>query len=176
MKFLVFKFLITFVYLITTSSSYSIEQPDLKNIVVYDKPKSIKNVNFKDFNNKNVNLDQYKGKLLILNFWATWCKPCKEEMPSLDLLQSDIRFDNLKIFTINVGKDSSSKSEKFFKELKIKNLEIYSDPALELPNKFSLRGIPTTIFINKEGKEFSRLIGSIDFKSKEFVNWLMNYK
>ena len=114
----------------------------------------------------------YKGKLLILNFWATWCAPCREEMPSLDVLQSDIRFNNLKIFPINIGQEDSLKSVSFFKELKIENLNIYFDPTINLAKKFSLRGVPTTIFFNKEGKEFARIIGSIDFSDEKFIEWL----
>ena len=81
------KFLIIFIYLITTSVSYSIETPDIKNIVINKDPKKYENITFKDINNKNINLKAYKNKLIILNFWATWCAPCLEEMPSLDLLQ-----------------------------------------------------------------------------------------
>ena len=77
---------------------------------------------FKDKNQKDIDLVNYKGKLLILNFWATWCVPCREEMPSLDLLQSDIRLNNLKIFPINIGQEDLSKSVTFFKQLEIKNL------------------------------------------------------
>ncbi len=65
---------------------------------------------------KNVNLDDFKGKLIILNFWATWCAPCKEEMPSLDELQSNIELNNLKIFTINIVQEDISKSELLFNE------------------------------------------------------------
>ena len=134
-----------------------------------------KNVIFKDINQKDVNLDTFKGKLLILNFWATWCAPCKEEMPSLDDLQSNTKFNNLKIFPINIGKENISKSEFFFKELNIKNLDIYIDAPVTLAKKFSLRGVPTTILFNKEGKEFARIMGSIDFNDEEFINWLMVY-
>ena len=134
-----------------------------------------KNVIFKDINQKDVNLDTFKGKLLILNFWATWCAPCKEEMPSLDDLQSNTKFNNLKIFPINIGKENISKSEFFFKELNIKNLDIYIDAPVTLAKKFSLRGVPTTILFNKEGKEFARIMGSIDFNDEEFINWLKLY-
>ena len=91
MKFLVFKFLTALFYLIITSASYSIELPDIKNIVINKDNKSYKNVIFKDVNNQDINLDDFRNKLLIVNFWATWCAPCREEMPSLDLLQSDKR-------------------------------------------------------------------------------------
>ena len=169
------KFLIIFFYLIATGLSYSIEQPDIKNIVINKDPKSYKNVIFKDVNNKDINIENYKNKLLILNFWATWCLPCREEMPSLDLLKLDKRLNNLKIFPINIGRENITKSKIFFKNLKIKNLEIYFDPSINLVKKFSLRGVPTTVFINKEGEEFARILGSIDFQDEKFINWLQNF-
>ena len=169
------KLLIIFIYLITSSFSYALERPDLKNLVLIKNPKIYKNVIFKDINQKDVNLDDFKGKLLILNFWATWCSPGREEMPSLDRLQSNSNFKNIKIFPINIGQEGVSKSESFFKELNIKNLEIYFDAPITLAKKFALRGVPTTILFNKEGKEFARIIGSIDFNDKEFINWLKLY-
>ena len=151
------------------------EKPDLKNLVLIKKPKSYEEIIFKDINQKNVNLDDFKGKLIILNFWATWCAPCKKEMPSLDDLQINNKLNNLKIFPINIGQEDALKSEFFFKELNIQNLKIYFDAPITLAKKFSLRGIPTTILFNKEGKEFARIIGSIDFNDKKFINWLKLY-
>ena len=166
------KLLIIFIYLITINFSYAFEKPNLKNLVVIKNPKSYENVIFMDINKKTVNLEDFKGKLLILNFWATWCAPCKEEMPSLDALQSNLNLNNLKIIPINIGQEDLSKSKIFFKELNIKNLNIYFDAPITLAKKFALRGVPTTILFNKEGKEFSRIIGSIDFNDEEFINWL----
>ena len=169
------KLLIIFIYLITINFSHAFEKPDLKNLVLIKNPKLYKDVIFMDINQKNVELDDFKGKLLILNFWATWCAPCKEEMPSLDNLQSNTELDNLKIFPINIGREDLPKSKSFFKELKIKNLEIYLDAPITLAKKFALRGVPTTIIFNKDGKEFARIIGSIDFNDEEFINWLKLY-
>ena len=169
------KLLTIFIYLLITNFSYASEKPDIKNLVLIKNSKIYEDVIFKDINQKNVNLDDFKGKLILLNFWATWCAPCKEEMPSLDNLQSNNSLSNLKIFPINIGQEKISKSESFFKELNIQNLDIYLDAPITLAKKFSLRGIPTTILFNKEGKEFARIIGSIDFNSKEFINWLKTY-
>jgi thiol-disulfide isomerase/thioredoxin len=169
------KFLTIFFYLITVSLSYATEKPDIKNIVINKNLKTYERVIFKDANDNEVDLANYKGKLLILNFWATWCLPCKEEMPSLDLLQKNSKLNNLKIFPINIGQEDLIKSKNFFKQLNIKNLNIYFDPTVNLAKKFSLRGVPTTILFNKEGKEFSRIIGSIDFNDEKFVNWLSVY-
>ncbi|WP_415320888.1 TlpA disulfide reductase family protein [Candidatus Pelagibacter sp. Uisw_092] len=169
------KLLIIFIYLITINFSYALEKPDLKNLVLIKNPKLYEDVIFTDINQKNLNLDDFKGKLVILNFWATWCAPCKKEMPSLDNLQSNTKLNNLKIFPINIGQEEVSKSEFFFKELNIKNLDIYFDAPITLAKKFYLRGVPTTIIFNKEGKEFARIMGSIDFDDEKFINWLKFY-
>ncbi len=169
------KLLIIFIYLITSNFSYASEKPDIKNLVLIKNPKKYEDVIFKDINQKNVDLDDFKGKLILLNFWATWCAPCKEEMPSLDNLQSNSNFSNLKIFPINIGQEDISKSKIFFKELNIVNLNIYSDASITLAKKFSLRGVPTTILFNKEGNEFARIIGSIDFNDEKFITWLNTY-
>ena len=110
-----------------------------------------------------------------MNFWATWCGPCKEEMPSLDLLQSNKNLDNLKIFPINVGQDNLTKASSFFDDLKIKNLDLYFDKSMTMAKKFALRGIPTSILLNKDGEEFARIIGSINFNDKNFIEWLRSY-
>ena len=158
-----------------TNFGYAIEKPNIKNLVLTNPQKTYEGVIFKDKNQKNVDLVDYKGKLLILNFWATWCAPCKEEMPSLNNLQSNARLNNLKIFPINIGQENLLKSQIFFKELAIENLDIYFDPSVNLAKKFKLRGVPTTIFFDKEGTEFARVIGSADFNTEEFISWLELY-
>ena len=96
-------------------------------------------------------------------------------MPSLDKLQIVENLNNLKIFPINVGNDSIEKSQKFFDDLNIKNLDFYYDNPKTLAKKLSLRGIPTSILINKDGKEFARILGSIDFENQKFIQWLSFY-
>ena len=167
------RFLIIFIFLI--SNSVADETIEIKNLVIYDKLKKYDAITFLDAKKNELNLDDYKGNLVLLNFWATWCAPCKEEMPSLDQLQSNEKLNNLKIFPINIGQENLKKSQKFFKDLSIKNLEVYFISSINLPKKLQLRGIPTTIFINKDGLEFARIIGSVDFKDEKFIKWLSQY-
>ena len=167
------RFLIIFIFLI--SNSFAVETSNIKNLVINKELKKYDSLTFLDGQNNQLSLNDFNGKLILLNFWATWCAPCKEEMPSLDLLQSNEKLDNLKIFPINVGKDNSEKSIVFFKDLKIKNLNPYFDSPTTLAKKFGLRGIPTTILFNKRGEEFARIIGSTDFSDKKFVEWLSGY-
>ena len=167
------RFLIIFVFLIT--NTFAEEVTHIKNLVINKDLKKYQDLSFLDDQNNQINLDNLNGNLILLNFWATWCAPCKEEMPSLDQLKLNKNLDNLKIFPINIGKDSLKKSLEFFDDLEIKNLNVYFDNPNTLAKKIGLRGVPTSILINKEGYEFARIVGSIDFSDKNFIKWLANY-
>ena len=175
MKLLTLKFILIFIYLISSSSSYAIQQPNLKNLVIHKDPKKLEKINFINVNNETINISKFENSLIIINFWATWCAPCIEEMPSLNRLQTNTVFNNLQIIPINVGRDTVEKSKNFYKKLKIDNLEIYFDKDVELANKFLLRGLPTTVFINKKGEEFARVIGFVNFDDKTIIKWLKKY-
>ena len=163
------------IFILMLSNSFASEAIDIKNLVINKELKNYGDITFLDIKNKELNLNDYKGNLVLLNFWATWCAPCKDEMPSLDLLAENPNLNNLKIFPINIGKDDNQKSLTFYEDLKIKNLEIYLDPPNTLAKKFQLRVLPTTILFNKDGFEFARIIGSIDFADEKFIKWLSNY-
>ena len=167
------RFLILFIFLTTNVFANDVSQ--IKNIVIHKDLKVYDNVIFLDKNDKEINIKEFNGNLLLLNFWATWCAPCKEEMPSLDRLQVNQNLSNLKIFAINISQESKKKVDIFFKDLNIKNFEPYFDSPTTLAKTFSLRGVPTSILIDKDGKEFARIMGSIDFNDKIFINWLKNY-
>ena len=164
------RFLIIFIFL--SNLSFADELPNIKNLIIKGDLKKHDSLTFLDAKNKQINLNDYLGNLIILNFWATWCAPCKEEMPSLDSLLVKENLKNLRIFPINIGQDKIEKAEKFFNDLGIQNLEIYFNNNSNIPKKLSLRGVPTSILINKNGEEFARIVGSIDFEDVEFVNWL----
>ena len=167
------RFLILFIFL--TTKVFANDVSEIKNIVIHKDLKVYDNVFFLDKNDKKINIKEFNGNLLLLNFWATWCAPCKEEMPSLDRLQVNQNLSNLKIFAINISQESKKKVNSFFEDLNIKNFDPYFDAPTTLAKTFSLRGVPTSILINKDGKEFARIMGSIDFDDKIFINWLKNY-
>ena len=167
------RFLTIFIFLML--SSFSLEASEIKNLIIYEEPKKYDNLSFLDDKNNELKLNSFKGNVILLNFWATWCAPCKEEMPSLDLLEENKELNNLKIFPINIGKDNLNKASSFFNNLKIRNLNLYFDNPQTLAKKLSLRGIPTTILFNKKGDEFARVVGSIDFSDQKFLDWLRQY-
>ena len=167
------RFLILFTFLI--SNVLADDLPKIKNIVIHKDLKTYDNVIFLDQNDQKINIKDFNGNLILLNFWATWCEPCKEEMPSLDRLQNNSKLSNIKIFPINISQESLKKINDFFKDLNIEYLEPYYDAPTTLAKVLSLRGVPTSILFNTEGKEFARIIGSIDFDNLEFIEWLKNY-
>ena len=167
------RFLILFIFL--TTKVFASDVSEIKNIVIHKDLKMYDNVFFLDKNDKKINIKEFNGNLLLLNFWATWCAPCKEEMPSLDRLQVNQKLSNLKIFAINISQESKKKVDSFFEDLNIENFDPYFDAPTTLAKIFSLRGVPTSILIDKDGKEFARIMGSIDFNDKIFINWLKTY-
>ena len=167
------RFLILFIFLTTNVIANDVSE--IKNIVIHNDQKVYDNVIFLDKNDKKINIKEFNGNLLLLNFWATWCGPCKEEMPSLDRLQVNQNLNNLKIFAINISQESKKKVDSFFEDLNIENFDPYFDAPTTLAKTFSLRGIPTSILIDKDGKEFARIIGSINFDDNIFIDWLKTY-
>ena len=170
------KFLILlFCFSIFSSISQTNEDLPLNNIAINEIPKPISPIIFEDFSGNKINLSNYQGKLIIINFWATWCVPCAKEMPSLDSFYKNNNFKNLKVFAVNTEEPNKIITKEFFNNLKIKKLEIFFDPNLNFINEFKLRGVPTTILINKKQEEFARIIGEIDFQNKKFIKWLSKY-
>jgi thiol-disulfide isomerase/thioredoxin len=144
-----------------------------KNIIVHKEPLDIKELKFKDFNLNDVDLTNKKGNIMILNFWATWCAPCKKEMPSLEELSKS--YPEIAIYPINLEKPNKEKTKLFYESLDIKYLKIYFDPEFKLVKSFNMRGVPTSILIDKKGKEFARIIGEVDFFEETFINLLKEY-
>ena len=165
------KFIFFFIFINCINSSvYASVNPPFENIILHKKPINYKEIIFVDFYENKIDLNSYNNEIYILNFWATWCSPCKKEMPSLDNLYSSVK--EIKIFPINVDNKDKNKSQTFFEDLEIKNLSIYFDVNSDLVNLFRLRGIPTTIILNKKKEEIARVLGEIDFSNKNFINWI----
>tara|TARA_Y100000590_G_scaffold14062_1_gene16874 strand:+ start:823 stop:1362 length:540 start_codon:yes stop_codon:yes gene_type:complete len=164
-----------FCFSIFSSIAQTNEDVPLNNIVINETPKPITSLIFEDFSGKEININEYREKVVILNFWATWCAPCKKEMPSLDKLYQNANFKNLQIFAVNMEQPNKTKTKNFFEDLDIRKLEIFFDYNLNFVKEFKLRGVPTTVLINKKGEEFARIIGEVNFEDEKFLKWLSKY-
>ena len=167
------KYLIFFSILVV-NIAFSKEKPPFKNILVLDEPKTYEQIIFQDRDGTQIDLNLINtDEIYILNFWATWCAPCKDEMPSLDKLHAK---NGVFVFPINMEEKNLNKTDKFYKDLNIKNLNTYFDNGLKLVKVFALRGVPTTVILNKNKEMIARISGSIDFEDEKFISWLNSIK
>tara|TARA_Y100000768_G_scaffold292841_1_gene226749 strand:+ start:17 stop:550 length:534 start_codon:yes stop_codon:yes gene_type:complete len=142
----------------------------LNNLVIHEKPKKVTNVTFKDSNLQDVDLSNNKGKIMVLNFWATWCAPCKKEMPSLEKLAQDL--PQIDVYPINMEPPNKLRVRDWLQDIGVVSLNTYFDPKLDLAKKFKLIGMPTTVLLDKDGNEFGRIMGEFNFNEKNFINLL----
>ena len=168
-----FKIYIHIIFVFLISKTLFANDDFSKNVVIYEKPKVIKELKFKDFNLQDVDLTNKKGNIMIINFWASWCMPCRREMPSLEKLAQ--MYPEIKVYAINMEKPNKLRAADFFKSIGITSLDIYFDPDFKLVKQFKMRGLPTSILINKSGNEFGRVVGEINFMTKDFIELLKRY-
>ena len=110
---------------------------------------------------------------MIINFWASWCMPCRREMPSLEKLTQ--KYPEIKVYAINMEKPNKLVARDFFQSIGVASLDIYFDPDFKLVKQFKMRGLPISILIDKNGKEFGRVVGEIDFMNEDFIELLKRY-
>lgn len=138
---------------------------------IYNKqPLELPVLNFMSPDNQPMTLDAFKGKTILVNIWATWCGPCRHEMPTLDALQAKLGSDKFEVVTINVDRKSADGAAAFFSEIGIKNLKLYADPTTKVMKSLRARGLPLTVLINKQGMAVGRLIGPAEWNSPDAVN------
>lgn len=145
---------------------------DNDNIKCHERPVSLPVKEFLNENNQMINLSIFKGKMIIMNFWATWCGPCREEMPSLDKLQERFGGDDFEVITIATGRNPMPMIERFFERENIKYLPKYRDPKMHLSKAMNVMNLPVTILINKEGMEICRIKGSVDWTDEKMLEFL----
>ena len=122
-------------------------------------------VEFTDLEGGTHRLSDWKGKVVLLNFWATWCAPCREEMPSLDALQAQRGGDDFAVLTIASGRNPPPAIRKFMDETGVKNLPVLTDERMALARAMGVMAMPVTILIDAEGNEVARMIGDADWSS-----------
>ena len=124
---------------------------------------------FQDADGKTLTLANFAGKVVLVNFWATWCAPCVEEMPTLDKLQATLGGENFAVVAISQDRDGLTVAQPFAKEQGWKNLPLYVEPAVQFMKDAKLRGLPTTLLVDRQGREVARLEGENAWDAPEIV-------
>ena len=147
-----------------TSALEALREGTMKKLVFSD-PAEVSDVPFTDPEGGEHRLSDWQGKVVLVNFWATWCAPCRKEMPMLDALQAEFGGEDFEVVTIATGRNPLPGIIRFFDEVGVTNLPILLDPKQELARDMAVLGLPITLILNREGQEIARLRGDAEWDS-----------
>jgi thiol-disulfide isomerase/thioredoxin len=141
----------------------SLSQGQMAAFVFRKEPEALPEIKFQDADGQERTLTDWRGKVVLLNLWATWCLPCRKEMPALDRLQSTLGSDQFQVVAISVDRTGLPGAKKFLAETKTPNLAVYADPTARLASTLRAAGLPATLLIDKDGREIGRLLGPAEW-------------
>ena len=139
----------------------------MTTFVYKPQPEALPDIRFLNGSGGAVSLASFRGKVVLLNVWATWCAPCREEMPALDRLQAALGSDKFQVVALAVDKSAVEGARKFLADIKTEKLEPFADPTAKEGTQLKVIGMPTSILIDAEGREIGRLIGPAHWDSPE---------
>ena len=142
-------------------------QGTLAKFQLAKEPKPLPELAFNDADDKPLKLADYKGKIVLLNFWATWCAPCVKEMPSLDRLQAEVGKDKFIVLPLSLDGPSRPKVAPFYDDKKLSHLGVYFDKGRKAMQALDVSILPTSILIDAQGRELGRLEGEADWEKPE---------
>jgi thiol-disulfide isomerase/thioredoxin len=140
-----------------------------------DRPIAVTDLKFMDATGKSISLSDFRGRSLLLNIWATWCLPCRKEMPSLDRLQAKFDPQKFLVLPLSIDRGGIPVVEKFYEQLGLKSLGMYNDQSATALQQLGLLGIPATLLINPEGREVGRRLGPAEWDSAEVATILQEH-
>ena len=129
----------------------------------------VPNIAFQDHTGKPLTIGEWKGRVVLVNLWATWCAPCRKEMPDLAELQKELGSKDFEVVAISVDRKGVDASSAFLKETGAEALSLYVDPTTKVVNDVQALGLPATILIDRHGREIGRLLGPADWARPEAV-------
>jgi len=147
------------------SAVMQLRSGDMKKLNFHPAPKPVSTNAFESESGTAMTLADYKGKYILLNFWATWCTPCRREMPMLSEMQASLGGDNFAVVTLATGRNPPPAIKKFFTEIGVDNLPRHRDPKSLLGNEMGVFGLPVTLILDPSGNEIARLTGDAEWNS-----------
>lgn len=145
---------------------------DMENFVMHDEPRPFRDKTFFDPNGEEIDLSAFEGTVTVLNFWATWCPPCRKELPYFDELQAELGDEGVHVVTISLDKAGLRKAVPYLERNKLDNLGAYHDPKANLSRQMGVLGLPVTAILGPDAREIGRLTGEAEWHSDEAKEWL----
>jgi thiol-disulfide isomerase/thioredoxin len=146
-----------------TATLEGLREGGMKKLNFHAEPKPVPEVVLVDEKGFDRGLSEYLGQWVVLNFWATWCPPCRHEMPSLDRLQAEFGGDEFAVVTVATGRNSPQGIDRLFEELGIAQLPKWRDADSALARRMGVMGLPVTVILNPEGQEIARMQGDAEW-------------
>jgi len=148
---------------------------DMRQFNLLDAPRPAPEAAFTDVAGREISLADFRGKLILLNLWATWCGPCVEEMPSLDRLQAKLGGQGFEVLAVSSDRAGAKVVQPFLAKLGLADLKAYLDPKSKVNHAFGVRGLPTSILIDSEGRELGRYEGAAKWDAPETIAFLKHF-
>ncbi len=139
---------------------------DMRALVVHDAPRDLPAAVLLDAEGAEHALQDWRGRWVVLNFWATWCPPCREEMPALDALEGDLGSEGFAVLPVATGRNPLPAIRRFYAEAGLEHLPILRDPRQRLAADMGVFGLPVTVLVDPEGREVARLTGDADWNGQ----------
>ncbi len=136
---------------------------------VFDRPRDVPEIRFKNAEERDLTLADFRGKAVLLNIWATWCVPCRKEMPALDRLQAQLGGDDFVVLPLSIDRTGLPAVRRFYEELGLQKLGIYIDASGAASRALAAPGVPTTLLIDRQGREIARKMGAAEWDGPEMV-------
>lgn len=159
---------------LTINSSESVPSTSLR-FPIHEEPKPLPALSFVDGNRQKRTLASFKEKLVLLNIWATWCGPCREEMPTLDRLQAQLGSKAFEVVALSIDNADITLIEDFYEELNLDSLATYVDPTGSAMAILNVNGIPATLLVSPQGEELGRMLGPTEWDAPEIVETIRQY-
>ncbi|WP_311044968.1 TlpA disulfide reductase family protein [Rhizobium lentis] len=143
-----------------------------RGFVLNDTPKSLADVQFSDGEGRPQTLSNFRGKVVLLNVWATWCLPCRTEMPTLDRLQATLGGDGFEVVALSIDRKGATAVKTFYSDIGVQHLAMHLDVSGQALSALAVIGLPATILIDSEGRELGRLMGPAEWDAPDMVAFL----
>jgi thiol-disulfide isomerase/thioredoxin len=136
---------------------------------IHDAPRALPDIAFEDGEGRKRGLSQFRGKAVLLNVWATWCAPCREEMPALDRVQRKLGGPGFEVLALSIDTGGTAAVKRFYDEVGVRSLALYADPTMRATAALGAMGVPTTLLIDAEGRELGRHTGPARWDDPEVM-------